>query len=222
MSETSIIPATATDLKVQVLALNDKATAEQVLTVYDAILSALGRLKEIKEGCEGAMMDWIAANGDLILDDTRRYVLSYDKTTKCNDVPAAVEEIMKATEGDFKRFCDVLSSGAIKHGAARKVLDPQVYERIFTTTVKTSLDNKPIKVLTKLDEKFMPTKAAAKAVSTGGATVPTGAPPIEVTGTTGRSVDAGAVVAQAATTPLAAGGDSMFGDDTKPPATRRR
>ncbi len=75
---------------------------------------------------------------------------------------ATVEALLTATNGDFQAFCEVLSSNALKHGAARKVLPEEVYSQFFVTEVAEDLkEGGTKKKLQKFDERFLPTPAAA-------------------------------------------------------------
>jgi uncharacterized protein YpmB len=137
------------------LAIADNLTNDQVMAIYDRICFYSREIKRIKDLAETAVMEWIKANGDLNAGNGIRYYVGTDKTTKCKDVAATVEAILVAVEGDAKRFTDILSANAIKHGAAKKVLPPEVYEQLFEVVVRETLEEgKPKTKLVRFDEKF--------------------------------------------------------------------
>lgn len=126
----------------------------------DEALQALefrDRLKEITRELDSkielAAIAWIEANGDLVKGEQRYYVAP-NKSTKCRDVKSAIHAILKATGGDFDALVACLSSGAIKHGAARDILPGDEYEDLFET--KTTADLKTGAATPKRLQKFDP------------------------------------------------------------------
>lgn len=130
-------------------------------TPIDDVAYALNRLdsymqfgRELKQRLEEAVIDWIQANGDLVIGDVRYYV-GVRKTTKCIDVAAAVDALLAASGGDMQAFVACLASDALKHGAAKKVLGEQ-WDRYFKVEAKPKLENEqPKKELMKVDERFV-------------------------------------------------------------------
>lgn len=80
-----------------------------------------------------------------------------DKTTKCVDNAAAADRLLAAVGGDIRRFAECLAAGAFKPGACRGVLDVGEYSRLFETTVKQTLEEKPVpkKRLAEVDKRFL-------------------------------------------------------------------
>lgn len=134
----------------EVAGITIESKQDVVILPYDRILFFLSELKRIKALCELQMLVWIKANGAIEVSDEVRYYAGSEKITKCLDVPGTVEAVMAATGGDFTRFCDVLASNAIKYGAAKNVLSPEEYARLFKTEWKDTLEKK----LMKSDDKF--------------------------------------------------------------------
>lgn len=146
---------TIPSLEKQVLALGTSAPAEAVADVLNRVQVLTREIKRVKDLWEQIAIEWIQANGDLQIGDMRYYV-GHPKTTKCNDIPATVEALMQATGGDFRAFCECLSAGAIKHGAAKKVLAESDFARLFSVTEQTSLEEgKPTKKLCSVNERFL-------------------------------------------------------------------
>ncbi len=142
-------------LEREAASISGELTNDQVLAIYDQLKFYNRETKRLMDLAETAMLEWIKGNGDLVVSPTVRYYAGTSKTTKCVDLPAAVAALMEATGGNFEKFCEVLSSGAIKHGAAKKVLDPNVYDLCFKVEIRDTLEEgKPDKKLMKADEAF--------------------------------------------------------------------
>lgn len=144
-------------LEAQARAINPTMEPFTVASIYDRILSYRARAKAIEEVCEAALVEWIKTNGPLQIGNGVSYYLSHPKDTKCNDVKGAIDAIGQYSNGEPELFLGCFSSSAIKHGAARKVLPPEVFEKLFTTTVKDKLESgEPApKRITKADAKFL-------------------------------------------------------------------
>jgi hypothetical protein len=138
------------------LAIVPETPADNVLEIYDRIKFYKSELARIHGVCEQQMIEWIKANGDLELNDTSRFYVGDEKRVKCVNVPAAVEALITACNGDFTAFCEILSSNALKHGAAKKVLPAEVFEQFFATEVVEDLKTGAAKKkLLKADERFI-------------------------------------------------------------------
>ncbi len=139
---------------------------DQVMKVWDLTLFYTKEIKRVKELVEAEVIKWCQKNGDLVVSDQIRYYAGKDRTVKCVDVPATVEAVMQATGGDFKAFCDVLASNAIKNGAAKRVLTPELYGKLFQTVEKDSLEEGKVKLI-KRDERFVKVPPRAHTPSMG-------------------------------------------------------
>lgn len=118
-----------------VLSVNDTMTSDQVLEIRERVLFAKAKLKELEQTLEEGLIEWMRANGDLVISDDKRLYIGQDKRTRCNDPAATLEALLTATGGDFGAVCDCLSSGAWKHGACRKPLGDAWDEHFTTETV---------------------------------------------------------------------------------------
>jgi hypothetical protein len=147
----------------EVVALSPAMTGEQMLEIYDRIKFYKSELTRIQSLAEERLIEWIKANGDLQVREGVRYYVGREKRTKCTNLPAAVEALLASAEGDFARFCEGLSSGAVKYGHAAKVLPAEVYEQCFQTEYVEDLkEGGAKKKLLKADEQFI--KPAARPV----------------------------------------------------------
>ncbi len=131
-------------------------TNEEVIAIYDRCQFIAREAKARQQQIEAAILEWVQEHGDLIVSDTLRYYAGTEKVTKCINVPAAVEALLVAVGGDFNTMCEALSSNAIKYGAAKKMLPPEVYDQYFTVEYRETLEEgKPKKKLLKADDKFV-------------------------------------------------------------------
>jgi hypothetical protein len=139
-----------------ILALSGESNRDDILMWHERLKFYQQEATRMRDIVENALIAYIKTHGPIEFGNGVRYYLTHPKTVKCNDIPATVEAVFEATGGDFKRFCDVLASGAIKHGAAKKILPPKDYSALFTTTVKDKLETgEPAeKTLAKADDKF--------------------------------------------------------------------
>jgi hypothetical protein len=150
MSETAIVM-----IEKDVLGELSELSHDQVLAVWDKAQFFARETKRIKDLVEAEVLRWVQAHGELNCGNGVRYYAGIDKTTKCQNVPAAVEALMTACEGDFTRFCDTLASNAIKHSAAKKILAPEVYDGLFKVIEKDVLEEGKIaKKLMRADDNF--------------------------------------------------------------------
>lgn len=106
----------------------------QWITAMDMLASAKAKLKEIDEDFKERFVQRLDSQGDLTCGENRWYV-GTTTTHKCNDEGQTLLAVFDATGGDLDAVCGVLASGAIKPGAANKILGERFPEH-FTTTVK--------------------------------------------------------------------------------------
>lgn len=125
----------------ELLKLADNATAEitpatplpELLTAMEYVTALKEATRLLSEKVEAGAIQWIEANGEIEVGETRYYV-GPNRTTKCKDLGATLEAVLKATGGDFTETVRCLSTSAFKHGAAREILPADEYEALFETT----------------------------------------------------------------------------------------
>jgi hypothetical protein len=143
------------DFLAMVASLSPESSQDEVLDVLQRISVAKQAIKELEAMAEESAIQWIDQNGDIVVGDVRYYV-GKTKTTKCVDVRATMDAALTATGGDVDAMTELLSSGAWKHGACRKVLSPDDYERLFITTEKPDLKtDEPKRSLQRVDQRFV-------------------------------------------------------------------
>ncbi len=131
------------------------------LTTKDDVLSALTFCKRLREiasdlsaQAEKGAMGFIEANGDIV-DGEKRYYVAPNKTTKCVDLRGTMAALLTAAGGDEEVVYGCMSASAWKHGAVKKNLPPEVYEKLFETKETKGLEEgKPTKRLQTFDPEF--------------------------------------------------------------------
>lgn len=119
------------------------------------------RLKEITKVMGNLLSDaavkFINEHGDITCGNIRYYVGS-TTYTKCKDVKATLETLLKVTGGDFEKMASCLASDAWKAGASRAVLGDQ-FLTCFSQEVRQDIaEGKPKKSLQKVNMDFQPKK----------------------------------------------------------------
>lgn len=143
-----------TALARRVATISSAADADAVLAVMNDVEVLQKRAKEVKHQLEQALIAYIDEHGEIEAGDVRWYV-GIDKTYKpAVPLPQLVENLLAVTEGDFDRFCELLSSGAFKPGACKSVLGDG-FDAAFETIVKRNLETgKPRRSLKSVDKRF--------------------------------------------------------------------
>ena len=146
-----------TPLEMRIVAVSPASPKDEVLTMLDRLKFFSQEISRLKKLMDQQAIAWIQENGDIQISDTARYYIGHPKDTECTDPSAALEAYLEAVGGDWKLMCEVLASGAIKHGAAKKRLSAEVYAKFFKVTVKDKLETGAAapKQLQKFDEKFI-------------------------------------------------------------------
>ena len=150
--------------------LDSDSTDEQFAHARDLLDLLKQWTKQRETELETAMLERVTEKGDLNLDPIRYYA-GNEKETKCRDIQKAVVRLLnlalERSEGDLdaavEKLADVLSTNAVKYGAARKWLAEvgaaEVFDELFEVTEKTVLkEGKPSrngKTLQKVDTRWI-------------------------------------------------------------------
>jgi hypothetical protein len=149
-----------TDLATSIPAIHPDLSRDDVLPKFDAWKAFVRAVNEADKLVEADAMAWIERNGPMEFPSAF-YWLGHDKRTKCLNVHDTVEALLEVTGGDLSAVCrDFLSSNAVKYGAAKRVLPPDVYARLFEERVVDTLEigERLPKKLQHADPKFMEAK----------------------------------------------------------------
>lgn len=141
----------------EIAALGIDSNPADILTLRNRLAFFVTMAKELKARLDDEVfVQWLIHNGDLEVGDTRFYAAT-DKTTKLDKpMRAAIEELMEATGGDMDRFCELLSSSAIKHGACKKVLDENKWREMFRVEESQKVEEgKPKRRVQEINQKFI-------------------------------------------------------------------
>ncbi len=143
------------ETEVMGLAEHDGLTVDDACLLLVKIDAATKRAKELKVGLEKFLIDWLPSHGNEMVVGDVVYFVGPKKKVKCRNIHATVDALYRAAEGDESVFCDVLSSSAIKIGAARKLLGDAKFEELFETVIEQDLEHKPVKALQSFNTKFI-------------------------------------------------------------------
>ncbi len=140
MSETTSI-TTAPNVSIDPLdSVEEIATAHQKLQAYVA------RAREMTAAFEKDCIEWIKANErdiEYTVDDKghkMRMYLGHPSSTKSENVRETVRQLEIHSGGDLDAVQSCFSSSAIKPGAAKKILPPEVWAQCFKVTVRDKLE----------------------------------------------------------------------------------
>ena len=124
-------------------------TSREVVDTLNAADELMRALKEAHAAIKEAACKHFAEHGPHTEGETV-YAATPNKTVKCRSNAAAMDHLLRATGGDVKAVTACLASGAIKHGAFRKVCGEEAYAETFDETKTDKLTVKQIpKQLTK-------------------------------------------------------------------------
>ena len=150
--ETGIV--TLDSVKSELLGLGAKVPMDKILDALQHVKIVLDRAKNMKEFLDAAMLEWIVENHADIVVGEIRYYAGKSKSVKCQDVRGAIEAILEVSGGDFVKLCEVLSSNALKPGAAKTVLGDS-FDKFFATVWDDKLEEgTPVKTLKTFNPAF--------------------------------------------------------------------
>ena len=115
-------------------------TPDEILERRSAVLRAVALVKEEAAAFDAAMIEWMNEHrvvslemGDKIVTVTR------PKKTRCLSSRKAASAVFSASGGDVEALLSCLGANAIKPGAARTILSPDVWDENFEVTVDEKL-----------------------------------------------------------------------------------
>jgi hypothetical protein len=141
-------------LEADVLAVAPELTVEQVADTLGRLDYMAERIKKLKADLEPRLFAYVDANGPFEIGPMR-YCIKTEKKTKCVNVPGALNALLDACAGDFDELCKSLSASPIKYGDARTRLGDEKWSQFFEVIEQRTLDDKPVKSVTKVDTRFL-------------------------------------------------------------------
>lgn len=151
-----------TTFEKETLALSIDSPPEQVREVILARAALKERVREVCDGLDAFLLEWIPANGEIEIGEKRWYVAPVKKV-KCRDVARAAQCIAGVFgiphTADLAAFVSLLASDALKQGAVRKALEerglPDMFDELFETTVEKDVQTgKPLKRVHEVNDAF--------------------------------------------------------------------
>jgi len=123
---------------VAVARVDSDCPIERVADALGKVQYAKEAISELERELKARLLARVLASGPFVLGETR-YWASSPSTTKCVDVRDAVETVLQHNGGDFDVLKGCLASDAMKPGACKKVLSPELWARCFRVETKTVL-----------------------------------------------------------------------------------
>lgn len=128
----------------QMAAIVPTMTRDEVLARQTMVQGMLSRLREIKADMDAGIIEWIEANGDLVVDENTRYYVGKETKYKCKDLRATIEMLLCGFS--VEDLVTVLSANAIKAGALKKMIGnfDDHFETVVTPDLKTGRPKKTL------------------------------------------------------------------------------
>ena len=145
--------STLLEIQSQTLAINEESSELDVIAMLEKLDFAKSYIKELDRMFKDLLIDWINANGQLVVGD-KRYYVGTKKTVKPRALAPLTEALMNATGGDFEAFIKTMSAGAYKQGACKEVLGDAWADHFSVQHVDDIKTGKPQKELKITDDRF--------------------------------------------------------------------
>ncbi len=133
-----------------------KSTLDRVMSIHERLEVLNKAMCFMRQELERRMIDWINANGDIVVG-TVRYYVGKKKTTKAKDNSTVLDMLYTALAGDESMVCKCMSANPWKHGTIRGILDDdKLFDMLFETTEQMDLKTgKPKRGLQRVDSKYL-------------------------------------------------------------------
>lgn len=117
-------------------AMNVKDDTPEVLVRKLELAASLKRaVNEFEKNLKAAIAEEVGETGFVVPGTEIVYRLGRDKTVSCVDKSKAFNAILEAVGGDLDLAVECLGLNCVKPGAAGKVLEPAVFDRLFVVTM---------------------------------------------------------------------------------------
>ncbi len=121
----------------------EDATADQLLELLDKLDFVAERMAQIEARLMPAVIKFLEAGGKLERG-TVFYTINKQKETKCRNAAESLQQILELLGTEEAANC--LASQPWKHGAVKKLIAKDDFERLFETKEKKSVELKVHKV----------------------------------------------------------------------------
>jgi len=129
------------------------SSPEEVLKGINTLRYITQVVREMKADADAHLVGWLEAHGGELEDGDTRWYVGNKTREKCRSLGTAFESLVDATSGDIDRIVSVLSSNAIKPGAAESELGKEWralhFERTIEREPKTGKPKRTIKTASK-------------------------------------------------------------------------
>ena len=124
--------------------LSDDASDEEAAAFVVRWNAFKALVKEIDGAMKAELLRRLVhTKRDLTVGEVRYYA-GDDKSTICIDIPGTVDAMLQAVKGNIEDFAAGLVAQPFKPGHVRQVLPSDVFDRLFTTNVKSTVkEGKP-------------------------------------------------------------------------------
>jgi hypothetical protein len=136
------------------LRISPETPTDEIARILNTLGAMKERIKEVEKLIEAQLVERINQAGPFVLG-TVRYYVGKKKTTKCVNVPGALEAVLLAVGGDWEKFTEFLSSQPVKYGAAKGILDAETWGTLFKVEEEDELKEGSAARLMKTDTKFL-------------------------------------------------------------------
>lgn len=135
------------DIATAVAKVNALASHEDAARALALVQDAKRQIREWDAALKAGMLQLVKASGGSLLIGRTLYTVGFANETKCEDVSAALPDLLDASGGDLGLFAGCLAAGALKPGACRQLLPAEAFARHFKTSRKDKLNTKEQELL---------------------------------------------------------------------------
>jgi hypothetical protein len=135
--------------------VSELASNDDLLMLRDRLTFMVSQISTLRKAVDERLIE---QNVNATIG-TRRIFVSHPKTDKpITPYAQAAQAILNKCGGDWSVFAQAHSVNALKPGACKEILGPELWAEHFETVVKSS-----IKEVVEVDEKFLPKPKRSKA-----------------------------------------------------------
>jgi len=136
------------------VSISTTTPVEEISRILNDLDVMKRRIHEAEAFIEQQLIERIKESGPFVVGSIRYYV-GRKRTTKCVNVPAALDAVLMAVGGDWEKFATFLAAQPVKHGAARSLLPGEVFDGLFRVEEEDELKEGSAGKLMKVDQRFL-------------------------------------------------------------------
>lgn len=135
--------------------LHEGADQSVAAEQYMRVLAVRRLADEVKDAFDEQMLPWLKANGGSLTIADQKLFAGVAKTEKVRDLKAACVSALDALGGDWDAFVELLSSDALKPGAAEAALGEEWRREHFEVKRKDKVEVRTV------NTRYLPKEAAS-------------------------------------------------------------